>query len=113
VAELHRRELVLPPRKFTTRQQIDEAFKAAGAQPYVAIEMVSLGAILALVAQTGLASIVSRSAWRGGEGLYAIALEAPTMTRIPGLIWVDDRPRAPAGAAFASIVRGVAKSSAH
>ncbi|CAM3861876.1 LysR substrate-binding domain-containing protein [Bordetella tumulicola] len=112
MAELHRRELVLPPRKFTTRQQIDEAFTAVGAQPFVVIEMVSLAAILALVEQTALAAIVSRSAWRGRDGLYAIPLEAPTMTRMPGLIWVDGQPRAPAVAAFASIVRGVAKSSA-
>lgn len=113
VAELHRRELVLPPRKFTTRQQIDEAFKAAGAEPFVVIEMVSLAAILALVEQTPLAAIVSRSAWRGRDGLRAIPLEAPTMTRMPGLIWLEDQPRPPAVAAFASIVRGVAKSSAH
>jgi len=112
MAELHRRELVLPPRKFTTRQQIDEAFKAAGAQPLVAIEMVSLAAILALVEQTALATIVSRSTLRDRPGLYPIPLEAPTMMRTPGLIWVHDRPRAPAVAAFASIVRGVAKSSA-
>lgn len=112
MAELHRRELVLPPRKYTTRQQIDEAFKAAGAQPFVGIEMESLAAILALVEQTELAAIVSRSAWRGRDGLYAIPLEAPTMIRTPGLIWIDGRPRAPAVAAFASIVRGVAKASA-
>ena len=112
MAELHGRELVLPPRKFTTRQQIDKAFKTAGAQPFVVIEMVSLAAILALVEQTALAAIVSRSAWRGRDGLHAIPLEAPTMTRMPGLIWVDSQPRAPAAAAFASIVRSVAKSSA-
>jgi LysR family cyn operon transcriptional activator len=112
MAELHRRELVLPPRKFTTRQQIDEAFKAVGAQPLVAIEMVSLAAILALVEQTALAAIVSRSAWRGRAGLVAIPLEAPTLMRTPGLIWIDDQSRAPAVAAFASIVRSVAKSAA-
>lgn len=112
MAELHRRELVLPPRKFTTRQQIDEAFKAVGAQPFVAIEMVSLSAILALVEQTALATIVSRSTLRDRDGLHAIPLEAPTMMRVPGLIWVDGRSLTPAVAAFASIVRGVAKSSA-
>ncbi len=113
MAELHCRELVLPPQKFTTRQQIDEVFKASGAQPVIAVEMVSLTAILALVEQTTLAAIVSRSAWRGRKGLHAIALEAPTMTRMPGLIWIDDRERAPAVAAFASIVRSVAKSAAN
>lgn len=113
LAELHCRELVLPPRQFTTRQQIDEAFKASGTQPAIAVEMASLTAILALVEQTTLAAIVSRSAWRGRDGLHAIALEAPTMTRVPGLIWLDDHNRAPAVAAFASIARSVAKSAAH
>lgn len=113
LAELHCRELVLPPRQFTTRQQIDEAFKASGAQPSIPVEMVSLTAILSLVEQTSLATIVSRSAWRGRKGLHAIALEAPTMTRMPGLIWLDDRERSPAVAAFAAIVRSVAKTAAH
>jgi len=110
MVELHRREMVLPPRKFTTRVQIDEAFKAAGAEPFVAIEIVSIAAMLALVQQTALATIVARSAWAGRAGLLEIPLEAPTLVRTPGLIWIRDQPRAPAVAAFASIVRGVAKS---
>lgn len=111
MVELHRRELVLPPRKFTTRVQIDEAFKAAGAEPFVSIEIVSITAMLALVAQTRLATIVSRSALGGRTGLRAIPIEAPTLVRTPGLIWVRDKPRGPAVAAFAEIMRRLGKNS--
>jgi LysR family cyn operon transcriptional activator len=111
MVELHRRELVLPPRKFTTRLQMDEAFKAAGAEPFVAIEFVSIAAMLALVERTALATIVSRSALPDRPGLHAIPLEAPTLVRTPGLIWIRDLPRGPAVAAFAAIVRSVGKTS--
>jgi LysR family cyn operon transcriptional activator len=112
MVELHRREVVLPPRQFTTRQQIDEAFRTAGAEPLITIEMVSITAILELVARTALATIVSRSAWsEHGTGLRAIPLEAPTLVRNPGLIWTESPTRLPAAAAFASIVRSVAKAT--
>ena len=110
MVELHRRELVLPPRKFTTRQQLDEAFEAAGAEPLVAVECSSLSAILALVQQSSFASIISRSALPNPTDLRTIVLEGPSLVRTPGLIWAVERPREPAVAAFASIVRTVAKS---
>ena len=110
MVELHRRELVLPPRKFTTRLQLDEAFQAAGAEPFVAVECASLAAILSLVQQSPFATIVSRSALPNPTDLRAIALEGPSLVRTPGLIWTAERARSPAVAAFASIVRTVAKS---
>jgi LysR family cyn operon transcriptional activator len=110
MVELHRRELVLPPRKFTTRQQLDDAFEAAGAEPFVAVECSSLSAILALVQRSSFASIISRSALPNPTDLHAIALEGPSLVRTPGLIWAVERPRLPAVAAFASIVRTIAKS---
>lgn len=110
MVELHRRELVLPPAKFTTRVQLDEAFQAAGAEPVVSIETSSIAAMLALVQQAPMATIVSRSALSEHLGLHAIPLEGPTLVRTPGLIWVSDQPRTPAVASFASIVRTVAKA---
>jgi LysR family cyn operon transcriptional activator len=109
MAELHRREMVLPPRKYTTRVQLDEAFQAAGAEPVVPIESSSIAALLALVQRAPLATIVSRSALSAHLGLTAIPLEGPTLVRTPGLIWLVDQPRTPAVASFASIVRTVAK----
>lgn len=107
--ELHRRELVLPPRKFTTRVQLDEAFQAAGAEPEISIESSSIAAILKLVQQAPLATIVSRSAVSDHLGLHAIALEGPTLVRTPGLIWLVDQPRTPAVASFAALVRTIAR----
>jgi len=105
VVELHRRELVLPPRKFTTRVQLDEAFEAAGAEPMVAMEMSSIAAMLKLVQQAPLATIVSRSALSEHLGLHAIPLEGPTVVRTPGLIWLVDQPRTPAVASLAALLR--------
>jgi LysR family transcriptional regulator, cyn operon transcriptional activator len=110
MVELHRRELVLPPRKFTTRVQLDEAFQAAGAEPVISIETSSIAAMLALVQQAPIATVVSRSALSDHLGLHAIPLEGPTLVRTPGLIWVIDQPRTPPMASFASIVRAVSKT---
>jgi LysR family cyn operon transcriptional activator len=105
VVELHRREVVLPPRKFTTRLQLDEAFEASGAEPMVAMEMSSIAAMLKLVQQAPLATIVSRSALSEHLGLHAIPLEGPTIVRTPGLICLVGQPRTPAVASFAALLR--------
>ena len=109
VVELHQRELVLPPRKFTTRVQLDEAFEAAGAEPVVSMETSSIAAMLKLVQQSPLASIVSRSALSEHLGLHAIAMEGPMVVRTPGLIWLVDQPRTPAVATFAALMRTIAR----
>jgi LysR family cyn operon transcriptional activator len=108
--DLHRRELVLPPRKFTTRVQLDEAFAAVGAEPVVLMESSSIAAMLKLVQQVSLATIVSRSALPPHLGLHAIPLEGPTLVRTPGLIWLRDQARTPAEASFAALVRTIARS---
>lgn len=109
VVELHQQELVLPPRKFTTRVQLDEAFQAAGAEPVIAMESSSIAAMLKLVQQAPLATIVSRSALSDHLGLHAIPLEGPTLVRTPGLIWLVDQPRTPAVASFAALLRTIAR----
>lgn len=111
MVELHRRELVLPPRKFTTRVQLDEAFQAAGAEPLISAELSSIAAMLALAQRSTVASIVSRSAVSSHPGLHVIALEGPVLVRTPGLIWLAESARAPAAVAFAAIVRSVVKLS--
>ena len=109
VIELHQRELVLAPRKFTTRVQLDEAFEAAGAEPLITMESSSIAAMLKLVQQTPLATIVSRSALSEHLGLHPIPLEGPTVVRTPGLIWLVDQPRMPAVASFAALMRTIAR----
>jgi LysR family cyn operon transcriptional activator len=111
VVELHRRELVLPPRKFSTRVQLDEAFEAAGTEPFVSTELSSIAAMLALVQRSPIAAIVSRSAVPAHLGLHVIALEGPAVARTPGLIWLAGAARAPVAVSFAAIVRGAVSQS--
>lgn len=112
MVELHGRDLTLPARKYTTRLQIDEALRAAGAKPQIVVETSSIAGMLALVQQAPMATIVSRSALADHLGLRAIPLEGPTLQRTPGLIWLEGQPRTPTMASFAAIVRRVAKSLA-
>jgi LysR family transcriptional regulator, cyn operon transcriptional activator len=112
MVELHGRDLALPAWKFTTRMQIDQALRAAGAEPKIVVETSSIAGMLALVQQSPMATIVSRSALADHLGLVAIPLEGPTLQRTPGLIWLEGQPRTPAIASFAAIVRRVAKSLA-
>lgn len=112
MVELHGRDLTLPARKYTTRVQIDEALRAAGAKPQIVVETSSIAGMLALVQQAPMATIVSRSALADHLGLLAIPLEGPTLQRTPGLIWLEGQPRTPTIASFAAIVRRVAKSLA-
>lgn len=109
VIDLHQRELVLAPRKYTTRVQLDEAFAAAGAEPIIAMESSSIAAMLGIVTQLPLATIVSRSAVPPHMQLQVIPLEGPVLERTPGLIWLSDAPRTPAVASFAAQMRTVAK----
>jgi len=112
VVELHRRELVLSPRRYTTRVQLDEAFQAAGAEPVVSIETTSIAGMLALAQQAAFATIVSRSALHGHPELRAIPLEGPTLVRTPGLIMLEaDHARTKAVASFAAIARSLTKAS--
>ncbi|MDN6882384.1 LysR substrate-binding domain-containing protein [Variovorax sp. CAN2819] len=110
MVELHGRDLTLPARKYTTRMQIDEALRAAGAQPHVVVETSSIAGMLALVQQAPMATIVSRSALADHLGLVAIPLEGPSLQRTPGLLWPEGQVHTPTTAAFAAIVRRVAKS---
>lgn len=110
VVELHRRELILPPRNFATRRLLDEAFASAGAEPIISVETDSINAMLATVRQTTLATIVSRHAVPSETELKAIPLESPSPIRTPGLIWLKDKARTPAEASFASILRTVTTS---
>jgi LysR family cyn operon transcriptional activator len=110
VVELHQKELFLAPRKFPTRVQLDESCAAAGAEPVVALETASIAAMLKLVQQAPVATIISRSAVSEHLGLLMIPMEGPTVVRTPGLIWLEERVLTPPVAAFAALVRTVARA---
>lgn len=110
VIELHGKELILPPHRFTTRHLLDEAFQSAGATPVARVETASIAAMLATVRQTPLGTIVSRHAVQPDASLKVIPLESPSPVRTPGLLWIRGKTRTPAEASFASIVRTVTNS---
>ena len=107
MVELHRREMILPSSRYTTRRMIEEAFAAAGATPIVRAESDSITAMLGTVRQSHLATIVSRHAVQGDSGFKIIALESPTPMRTPGLVRLKGAPVDPAQATLASIIREV------
>lgn len=85
--ELHNLRMALLPPIFSTRQQLDECFRAAGAEPVVVAQMNTIMPMIELVRQTDLAGIVGETAVGGLEGVSIVALENPTPIRTPGLLW--------------------------
>jgi Transcriptional regulator len=105
VIELHRRNLVLLPKEFSTRQMLDGCFQSAGAEPVVVAETNTIAAMLSLVRQMDIAAIVSEQAVTDMENVHIVALESPTPMRTPGILWKRDGERAAAVRSFAAIVR--------
>ncbi|MGQ9366425.1 LysR substrate-binding domain-containing protein [Azospirillum sp. ST 5-10] len=111
IVELHRQNLVLLPREFTTRRMLDGCFQSAGAEPVVVAETNTIAAMLSLVRRMEIAAIVSEQAVSDLENLRIIALESPTPLRTPGILWKRDGERAAAVRSFAVIVRRAVSSA--
>lgn len=105
MVELHNVRMALLPKVFSTRQQLDECFRACGAEPLVVAEMNTVLPMIELIRQTDLAGIVGESATDMVEGLSVVALENPTPIRTPGLIWKRGGPDDSAIKQFAAVVR--------
>ncbi|HEX2544127.1 MAG TPA: LysR substrate-binding domain-containing protein [Ramlibacter sp.] len=105
VIELHRRELIVVPAGFATRRMLEDVFASAGAVPVIRVESDSMGAMLATVGHSQLATIVSRHAVQADSRCKIIPLESPTPMRTTGLLRLRDRAISPAEASFASILR--------
>jgi LysR family cyn operon transcriptional activator len=103
--ELHNLRMVLLPSVFSTRQQLDECFRAAGAEPVVVAEMNTIMPMIELVRRTDLAGIVGETAISALDGLSVVALENPTPVRTPGLLWKRGGSEEVAIKQFASVVR--------
>jgi LysR family cyn operon transcriptional activator len=86
MADLHGQELVMQPKTCTTRAILDIAFKQAGCEPNIAVEMDSLEGIKALVQKSRIAALTSRLALKSTDDIVAIPVEGPTPIRVPGLI---------------------------
>ena len=107
MVELHRREMILPSQRFSTRRLLDEAFASAGASPIVRVESDSITAMLTTVSVSQLATIVSRHAVQPHTRWHLVPLESPTPVRTPGLVRLRRKEISPSQASFASIVREV------
>lgn len=107
--ELHRQQLVLLPREFSTRLMLDECFLACGAEPMVVAEMNTIAPMLQLVARTQIAAIVTANAIDAQSGLHVVMLEDPTPVRTPGILWSRAaRQQTVHIRSFSSIVRKLA-----
>lgn len=111
MVELHRQNLVLLPREFTTRRMLDGCFQSAGAEPVILAETNTIAPMLNLVRHMEIAAIVSEQAVTDLENLCIIALESPTPMRTPGILWRRDGERPAAVRSFAVIVRRTVSSA--
>ena len=122
LAELATRELVIPSRPHALRMRVETALAEAGLVPRVALEIESVGAMLALVQRHALHAVLSASALAdhpAGEALQArpiqIAPRRPLTTSL-SLATAAQRPRGPlldqAAALLLQLVRAQAEGDA-
>ncbi|WLH65215.1 LysR substrate-binding domain-containing protein [Pseudomonas sp. FP2300] len=112
MVELQNVRMALLPKTFSTRQQLDECFRACGAQPLVVAEMNTIMPMIELIRQTELAGIVGETAVEVVEGLSIVALENPTPIRTPGLLWKRGGTEDFAIKQFAAVVRRATEARA-
>jgi LysR family cyn operon transcriptional activator len=105
--ELHKRDMVLLPTRFSTRKILQKAFDTAGCEPNVIIESGTIPSLLTLVQETGAPTILSRYALAPGTTLKTIHLESPRPVRTTGLITSKARVQTPIQAAFGALLRSV------
>lgn len=98
--------LALLTPKFSTRILIEEAFKAAGVQPRVIVEMDTAESLLAVAAGGQLATIVPERAGAGFEHISLIPVTHPELSRKIGLLWPKGTGRTRAAMTFADMLRG-------
>ncbi|MDF0752585.1 LysR substrate-binding domain-containing protein [Marinobacter sp. 71-i] len=103
--ELNNMRMTLLPKIFNTRQQLDECFRACGAEPQIVVEMNAISPMLELVRQTDLVAIVGETALDSAKGLSAVALENPTPIRTPGVLWKKGGRENAAVNEFAAMIR--------
>lgn len=95
--------LALQPRTYATRQLIDAAFRAAGVEATVPVEMESIESLIAACRRGGLASIVPERAAMQASGVLAIPLATPLVRRA-GVLWRRGASRSAAAREFVSLL---------
>lgn len=97
--------LALQPRSYATRQLIDAAFRAAGVEATVPVEMESIESLIA-ACRSGLASIVPERAAMQASGVLTIPLAAPLVRRA-AVLWRRGASRSAAAREFVNLLESV------
>lgn len=107
VVQLDGMPLILLAKTFCTRRLWEENARLAGAQPKVVMELNTVSGILAIVAKTGLPTILPKQILDESPhaGLIAIPLRDPTPARQVGLLWHQDHALCAASRAFMQLAR--------
>ncbi len=98
-------QLALLPTSYVTRRMIDVAFKNAGLNPKVSVQMESIDALISTCVAPHLVTIVPERAVAGQVNLLAIPIQQPNMLRHAGILWRKDASRSIAATEFARILR--------
>jgi LysR family nitrogen assimilation transcriptional regulator len=117
LAELATRDLVIPSRPHALRMRVETALAEAGLTPRVALEIESVGAMLALVQRHALHAVLAVTALQGqadGERLQArpilIAPKRPLSTSL-SLATSAQRPRGPLLEQAAALLTNLARTA--
>jgi LysR family cyn operon transcriptional activator len=97
--------LALQPRSYSTRRLIDEAFRAAGVEATVPVEMESIESLIGACRRGGLASIVPERAAQQATGVRTIPLAAPVVRRA-SVLWRRGASRSAAAQEFVKLLKG-------
>jgi LysR family transcriptional regulator, cyn operon transcriptional activator len=98
-------QLALLPTSYVTRRMIDSAFRDAGLNPKVSVQMESIDALISTCEAPHLVTIVPERAVAGHNSLLAIPIRQPSLVRHAGILWRNDASRSAAAAEFARILR--------
>lgn len=106
--ELKGENFVLLSRKFATRVQIDHHFRQVGLHFQVHMEVDSINAIIAIIRRTSLLTIIPGNIPSLDDGLVAIPLPDPQLTRTAILMRRQDAWQSTAVKAFIQVAKDVA-----
>lgn len=97
--------LVLLDPGFATRRYIDDYCRRQGVKPRIVMEANSIGAIIEIVRNTSLATILPRALALAQAGLHAVAIEPSLPHRTVGLLSRRGAYRSAACAAFVELIK--------
>lgn len=110
-ADIAQTPLALLTRGYVSRKMIDAAFLDAMRTPLVKIEMNSIDAILQMVANTGLATILTARMASGTGGLVAVPIR-PAVFRSAGIFTRQEANLSPAAKIIVDMIREVYRDGA-